>query len=171
MGNTCGGEGAFRAGAFWCYVSSASGSQGWLARAGQMRRYRPRSEESVVMPLRSGPRRIRPALTSAKPWTEARPADNPHPPRHRRYRQTTRRRSGLPVPQRDDSDRARLPARARRPCGLQRDSQYSAPAPGNCAAWSERENRPSSHVPTCRPAFRRGRNRIHALSRNRLPRP
>ena len=102
---------------------------------------------SVVMPLRSRPRRIRPAATIAKPWTKARPADNPHPPRHRRYRQTTRRRSGHPVPQRDDSDRARLPARARRPCGLRRDFRYSASGPVNCAGWSGRENRLSSLRP------------------------
>ena len=126
----------------------------------------PRSEApAAVVPRRATRPRTRPAATSATPSTAARPTGSPRPPRRPPRRRTAKRRSGPSVPPRDDSDRAKRPARAPRPCAPPRGSRCSAPGPGNCAMRSAR--RPSSPVRSGRPAVRHGRIRAPAPSGSR----
>ena len=150
---------------------SASAASGWVARRNAASCTRstqfavvvvesaavPPHPAVLVTQPRSEQRRARPAATSTTPWTAARPAENPHPPIHRRYHRTARRRSALPARLQGDSDRATPPTRARRLGGLPPDSRCSAPGPVNFETRRERGNRPSSHVPTGRRAFRSAR--------------
>ena len=120
---------------------------------------------------RSEQRRARPAATSVTPWTAARPTENPHPPIRRRCRRTAIRRIALPGRLQGDLDRATPPTRARRLGGLPPDSRCSAPEPVNFETRPERGNRPSSHVPTGRRAFRSARILARGPRENLLLRP